>query len=301
MQTKKLLWLLPMLVLAACGHSGSGGYENASIIPATESNKSDTTAAIAANAPINSPERKIIHTADFTCQVRDVFAATTALENLVKSAGGIVQESHIDNAVYEKQTSYYTADSLRETTTYTTTSKLTLRVPVAYMDSVVKAIPALSSFIDSRTLKQNDVTYQYLSNVLKNQVGTNNGLTGKIMQPAKKGREPLSVQYYDDSKQEQRIDRKIENMNLSENVAYATLTVAFSQPEQVYIHNIANAAHMAKTPLLIQCKSAIYSGWEMLMSIFILLIRLWPLMLVGLIAALLYKRLFRRNLSLAKK
>ena len=301
MQTMKKIWLLSILVLASCGRSGSSGYENASNTPATESSKSDTAASIAANAPINSPERKVIRTAEFTCQVNDVFVATTSLENLVKSVGGIVQDSHIDNAEFEKQTSYYTADSLRETTTYTTTSKMTLRVPVVYLDSVVKAISALSSFIDSRTLKQSDVTYQYLSNVLKNQVGTNNGLAGKIMQPAKKGREQLSVQYYDDSKQEQRIDRKIENMNLSENVSYATLTVAFSQPEQVYIHNIVNSAHMAKTPLLIQCRSAINSGWEMLMSFFILLIRLWPLMLAGLIAALLYKRLFRRNLSLSKK
>ncbi len=300
MLTKKLLWLMPLLVLASCGQSGSGNFESATNKSATEANNSDTSAIVAATAPINSPERKVIHTADFNCQVKDVFVATTVLENLVKSVGGIVQESHIDNSACEKQTSYYTADSLRETATYTTTSRLTLRVPVFFLDSVVNAIPRLSSFIDSRTLKQNDVTYQYLANVLKNQVGTNNNAVTKAMNLAKKSHEPIQVQNYDDSKQEQKIDRKIENMNLSENVAYATLTVAFSQPEQVYIHTIVNASHIAQTPLLLQCKSALNTGWELLMAFFVFMIKIWPLLIFGLIAVVIYKKVFHRRLPIKK-
>lgn len=301
MLTKKLLWLMPLLVLASCGQSGSGNFESATNRAATEANNSDTSAIVAATAPINSPERKVIHTADFNCQVKDVFVATTVLENLVKSVGGIVQESHIDNSAYEKQTSYYTADSLRETATYTTTSRLTLRVPVLFLDSVVNAIPLLSSFIDSRTLKQNDVTYQYLANVLKNQVGTNNNAVTKAMNLAKKSHEPIQVQNYDDSKQEQKIDRKIENLNLSENVAYATLTVAFSQPEQVYMQTIVNTSHLARTPFLLQCKSAMSTGWELILSFVVVLIKIWPVIVIGLTVLIIYKKSFRRNLTLVKK
>ncbi|MCD6010551.1 MAG: hypothetical protein K0Q79_413 [Flavipsychrobacter sp.] len=301
MSLKNLLWLLPLVCLAACsGGAGNSYYDNNPSAAKMESATSDSVAVAAADAPINSPKRKIIHTADFNCKVAEVFTATTKLENLVRSVGGIVQESQMNNTSYDTRTSYYTADSLRETKTYTPTATLTLRVPSQHIDSVVNAIPGMCTFVDSRVLKQSDVTYKYLANVLKNQVGNSNA-TKQAMKLAKKSHEPIQVQAYDNYTQEQRIDRKIENMNMDENINYATLTVALSQPEQVFVQTIVNPDYIAKTPFSLQCKSALNTGWELIKMFIVLCIRIWPLILVLIATLILVKRFTRRQLAVVKK
>lgn len=300
MSSKNLLWLLPLFLLASCGNSGGDYYENSPAAVKMENGASDSAAVAAADEPINSPRRKIIHTADFNCKVADVFVATTKLENLVRSVGGIVQESQMNNTSYDTKTSYYTADSLRETKTYTPTATLILRVPSIYIDSVVTAIPGMCTFVDSRLLKQSDVTYKYLSNVLKNQVGNSNA-TNKAMKLAKKSHDPIEVQEYDNYTQEQKIDRKIENMNMDENINYATLTVSFAQPEQVFVQTIVNPDYIAKTPFSLQCKSALNTGWELIKMFIVWCIKIWPLILVCVAALVIVKRLTRRQLAIVKK
>ncbi len=291
MSSKKLLWLLPLFSLAACNGVGNREYTKSSAPSANAIiETSDSTAVPAANAPINSPARKVIHTADFHCKVKNVFTATTKLEQLVKSVGGVVQESHMDNSDMETNTCYYTADSLRQTMTYKTTAQLSLRVPSFYLDSVINAIPGLTSFIDSRTLKQSDVTYKYLTNELKNQVGGNNNAS-----KTKKSKMTAEAQEYDNDRTEQKIDRKVENMQLQDDINYATVTVTLSQTEQVMVQNIVNTDYYSRPPFGMQCRAALSSGWEFVMGFSILLLRIWPLMLLLATGLLIFRIYFRKQ------
>ena len=190
MSAKKLLLLLPVLSLMACANGDRGTrYAATANSTSVQSEEGSTSPAVpAANTSAIIPGHKIIRTADLQCKVPNVFNATTRLEQLVRSVGGIVQESQLSNRNTEIKTAYYKPDSLKQLQTYTTTSFITLRVPYMYLDSVVNAIPAMANFIDSRTLKQSDVTYQYLANELKNQSGDNTQTTAQALQLAKKSR-----------------------------------------------------------------------------------------------------------------
>jgi Domain of unknown function (DUF4349) len=290
MSSKRLLWLLPLFSLASCGSADRREYAGA---PAPSAKAivetADSTAVPAANAPINSAARKIILTADFHCKVKNVFVATTKLEQLVKSVGGVVQESHMDNNDIETRTAYYTADSNRQTMTYKTTAQLTLRVPSMHLDSVINAIPGLTSFIDSRTLKQNDVTYKYLTNELKNQVGATTSAR------VKKSNNTVAAQVYDDGKTEQKIDRKVENLEMQENVNYATVTVSLSEPEQVIVTTVANTDYLSRPTFGTQCRSALNTGWEFVRVLAVLLIRIWPLLILVIIGFAIFRFFFRRQ------
>ncbi|WP_222597255.1 DUF4349 domain-containing protein [Chitinophaga pinensis] len=61
----------------------------------------------------------------------------------------------------------YSADSLKRIELYTPVANLTLRVPTASLDSVVHTLTAMATFIDYRTLKDEDKTLTYLSNAMK--------------------------------------------------------------------------------------------------------------------------------------
>ncbi|MCW3122569.1 MAG: hypothetical protein JWQ38_2061 [Flavipsychrobacter sp.] len=291
MSPKKLLWVLPVL-LTACGR-GNNTSEHNSNPAATSANSSISDTVAEKSLALNSPERKVIRTADLRCKVQNVYTATTKLEQMVKATGGIVQESHIFNDATATKTAWYTQDSVRELQTYTCNATLTLRIPTQYLDSVINAIPGMVSFIDNRTVKQSDVTYQYLNNELKN-LAVNMHIIAPI-----KGKQQLAARQYEDSKEEQQIDRKVENLLLMDNVSYATLTVALSQPEQVFAQTIVNVAHATRTPLILQCKAALYNGWEMTMSFIIVLVNIWPLLIL-LALWIVYRKRWSRLLVIRK-
>jgi hypothetical protein len=282
MSLTKLFWLVPIILFTSCGNREANGvYEKngATAVPGNVM-ATDSTAILINNKALNSPERKVIHTADFHCKVQNVFNATTRLEQLVKSVGGIVQESHMDNVSDAMKTTYYKPDSLHQSQTYTTTSLLTLRVPSQYLDSVINSIPGMTSFINSRTLKQSDITWAYLANELKNVNDNTNATTSQALKLAKKSREPIEVQQYADKRHEQMVDRKMANLLMIDEVSYATITVALSQPEQVYIQTIVNPDYFARAPFSLQCKEALANGLNFVKSLFVGLISIWPLLIL---------------------
>jgi len=299
MSTTKLFLLAPAILLASCG---GGNYESYPASAAAGEGSVQTDSAVnATGVPLNSPERKVIRTADFRCKVTNVFTATTDLEHMVKGVGGIVQDSHIENVTSDTHSSYYTEDSLRQTQTYTTTATLTLRVPVQYLDSILDAIPGMTRFVDARTVKQNDVTYRYMANELKNRVGNDNKATNRAMELAKKSNEPIVVQAYQDDREEKRIDRRLENLQLVDDVTYATVTIALSQPEQVYSQVVIDPSYYNDIPFSLKCRQALLSGWSFFKEFFIGLINIWPLIILGSIVWLVLRRVKFGRYAIVRK
>jgi len=298
MHSSKTLWLAPLILLAACGnadHSKSQGYS------ADESAQTpvaaDSVAPAVVSTQLNGPGRKVVHTADFQCKVNDVFTAVTAVENLVKSTGGIVQDSRIENTGYDSRTIYYKPDSLKRAHIYTPTATLTLRVPAAAFDSVVNAIPRFASFIDSRALSQSDVTYKLLSNELKDENGHQQNAATKAMALARKSKEPIEIQRYEDERRNAQIARKLENLSLMDDVNYTTFTVQFSQPEQVYVQIVANPDYFTSIPFGLKCKAALLGGWHAVNEAVVALIYMWPLVIAGIALFVLVRRVRRRRIA----
>ncbi len=278
MRSKNTFCLLLLASLASCG-SGDRSIDYLGKAASTQADTAMPTKQAPDNpSPLNSPDRKIKRTADFHCRVPNVLASVTNLEKMVKESGGVVQESLVENNNHETKTSYYTPDSLKQTLTYTTTAFLTLRIPSKRLDSIINAIPGLTSFIDSRTLKQSDVTYHFMANELKNQGEAN--YSEKELKMAKKSNEMMEVQQFGEDKSEQKINRKIENLQIMDDVTYATLTVAFSQPVKVFKQVIANPDYITGTPFILRCEIALNEGTDILSAIVVAMVTIWPVLLV---------------------
>jgi hypothetical protein len=285
--------------LAAC--SSQEAYESkASEAPAeTEAllASADSTSFASDIADIRSASRKVIRTADFRCRVNDVFTAATALENVVKGVGGIVEESRMANNDSYSNSLYHTADSLKQVHAYTTTSYLTLRVPVASLDSVIKAIPELATFIEHRNLSQEDVTLKYLANSLKNDGG---GRTTKAMDIAKKSEEVIAADEYLTQKHDNIVDRQVQNLALLDESNYATIKVEFFQPERINTQVAINPEYFAKPTFGLQFTLALSKGWNLLRELLIALLSIWPLIASGIAGWFAYKKYRRPALLKAK-
>jgi len=288
MQRKNAWLLMPLCLLAACAAKESPDVTSAKQLNAPSVAAAADSVSFASDiSDINSSSRKVIRTADFRCRVDDVFTATTALERVVKGNGGIVQESRMANENNTTQSVYYKPDSLKQVQGYTTTAHLTLRVPAASLDSVVNAISGLSAFVEQRNLSQDDVTLRYLANALKN---TGPATSTKPMDLAKKSSEAIQAEGYDDNRRDEKIARRMENLQLLDDANYATITVAFYQPERINTMAVVNTASFTEPPYKVQLMLAVSRGWELLRGFLLVCITIWPLWLLAIAGIVLYKR-----------
>jgi hypothetical protein len=267
-----------MVILFACG-------------PTSYREAKDEIAAAADTVNLQSPSRKRIKTADIHCRVQDVTAATIKLERLVDSLDGIVVESVLRNDAQEHHEYSYSADSIKQVQLYTPVSTLTLRVPVAHLDSVFNTITAMAGYIDQRTLRDNDVTLQYLSNELKNEAAFENE---RETTHTKKDSE-LEVRQYNEQEKTAIIERKIANMTIVEDVAYSMLTVQLFQPQVVDVQIAINPVSFTRPGFGTATATAFRNGVEVLRNIFLFFLQLWPLLIIVILIWFGYRRfLFKR-------
>jgi hypothetical protein len=189
------------------------------------------------------------------------------------------------NSFGELREAPYNADSLKRIQLYSPTAYLTLRVPAAGLDSIVRILTAMSSFIEYRVLKEQDKTLDYLSNALKNKDTEAN--TGSI-KPGKQST-ALDVAAYQDAKKNLAIDRKIINLGILDDVNYATFSVQLFQPEMADVQIVVNPSKVIRAGFGSELQSALSEGVDIFRNVFIFLLRLWPFWIVGAVGLWLYR------------
>ncbi len=294
MTTKQLWWLLPLACLAACNN----GANHTEYVKGTPPDSAVSAAAITDTTqalPLNSPDRKYIRTADLTCKVSSVMNTVSTLERTVTSLGGMVQESKVYNTSGEVKTIYYKPDSLKEVHTYNTAASLTLKVPASLLDSVVRSIPAITTFIDSRTLAQTDVTARYAGNQELIKTNTKAYAKEKAVALSKKPDDLIKVQEYEDDNLRQYVERKIQQAEMTDDVSYATITIALSQPQQVYTQVVVDPDYAARVPFGARMLHALSASIDMLGSLLVGLVEFLPVLLFLALLGLVVKKLYRRR------
>ena len=316
----RFLHYLPLcfvVMLASCGsHSEAGKLapqvatvstsDSVSAAPPEEQNTKKVTGGAsaafsnAAGSPAvavaPSPEKKVILTADFKCRVKDIFASVKQLEHITKALGGEVQESNMENELGETKT-INVNDSNQELHFFSTRASLVLRVPAAQFDSVVHALPELADFIESRTIRENNVTLRYYGNKLRAETSTRRLEEMKGRLPGKS--DGTRLEEYKDRKDEERTNHQLENMGIADDVAFASVSVTLTQPNRVYTTTVFNAANIDKGHFGANCVSAIKEGAEMFQVISVGLLTVWPLWIIT--AGLVYAfRVYRKRIIPAK-
>jgi len=183
----------------------------------------------------------------------------------------------------------YSADSLKRIQLYTPTANLTLRVPAASLDSVVHTLTSMATFIDYRTLKDEDKTLLYLSNSLKNDAPA-----PAALKPTSKGT-ALDVATYQDQRNNESTDRKIANLAILDDVHYATFSVQLFQPQQADIQVIVNPDKVTRAGFGTRTLTALISGTETLSNLFVFLLSCWPFIIVLVAGWFGYRRMIVKN------
>ncbi|RYD58625.1 MAG: DUF4349 domain-containing protein [Sphingobacteriales bacterium] len=277
-----LIAVIPVILFSSCASNTEEYFSSA-----------DSTGFANDVTLLNSPSRKIVKQVEIKSKVKDVLNAVSAIEEMTRSLDGLVALSEMQTGRMEHKTLHYKVDSLKEVTVYNTTANLQVKVPSYLLDTMLVSLPALMDFVSYRNIKQDDRTLAYLRNSLKNELYVAKMETDEKHTPITHRKQ--GVINADSSKAEQVVDRRIENLQLLDDVNYTTINIQLSQDGQVHTAIVPDVTYASKEPFSTQVLYALGGGLDILKGIVVLLVRIWPLLFMSAIIWVLYNTRLRRK------
>ncbi|NHM07379.1 DUF4349 domain-containing protein [Flavobacterium sp. CYK-4] len=288
MKTKPRISLIVagLLILAVACKQREAAAEEAAISNEKMGISADSTASPNANA-IQMPERKFIRTAELKFKTKNVSQSTDAIEETVRIAGGFVQDSELESTINQQFSTKISQDSTLETTKYTVENNIVLRVPNRQFDFVLKSIAKEITFLDSRHLKADDVALQLLANEMASRRSNQHQkrLEKAIDTKGQKLNQITEAENAVNQTGTAQDEKKIENLALQDQVNFSTITLHLYQKETIKQEVVAREKDASdyQPQLGIQLVDALKSGWYVLESVFVFLVRIWSLILIVLV------------------
>ncbi|PLW93009.1 MAG: hypothetical protein C0592_07860 [Marinilabiliales bacterium] len=243
--------------------------------------------------------KKLIRKADLKFRTNNVVNSTYALEELTKHFDGYVSYTHLESDVNRVEETKISEDSLIESTYYTVTNTMTIRVPVANLDTMLKSMVILIDFLDYRTITAEDVTFQIMSKELERKRLELYDL--RVSKAAGNTYSNLDMQVNAAERQlEKQIrndEAKIEMLKIFDDIEYATITLHMYGREKVKHVVLADEENIDayKPGFGRKLGIALDKGLDFLANFLIVLVAIWPLYLFGIIAWVIYRIVKRRN------
>ena len=291
-------WTVCVAVVAAllaCGQQGAGGpaeqavsrNESARALPAPAAAPTEQTETRAqahsaqvrpehmhstASAVQGGNRQRIIHVS-LRAQVDDVYQAVLAIEKEVQAQGGFV----VSNAIHTTQQPgrqvavvHVDAQQRRVTRVYQRTAHLKVRVPSAQTQRFLDDIAKHLAFLEHRQIESRDVQLELLRERLNYR--RSQQLQHDLDDVAASEQKKPSV----------KLDA-VQAQELEDQVAFSTIELDLVQSQIVHTSAEPDVDTMVKTAqpsLMQQLRQGLAGGFEMFMSIIVVLAYAWPLLLV---------------------
>jgi len=292
MQTTKIILGFGIIIsLFGCGPSAEEKMKHERMNDSTSNAFISSTAAIENS---NDTTHKFIRTADLKFKVKSVIKSTYNIEGITNRLGGFVTFTNLTSNIDHVTNTAVSADSSLETTYYTVSNSITLRVPNTKLDTTLKEISKNIDYLDYRIIKADDVALQILSNNLTQKRSTKNEqrLTNAIDNRGKKLTETTVAEEVLLSKQEQADNAKVSNLSLMDQINFSTINLSIYQRQTIKRELISNDKNIDEYEPGFGSKiiEALKFGWDILEAFLVFLIKLWGLFLFGIVAYILYRK-----------
>ena len=251
----------------------------------------------AAVQPKNST-RKFVRTADLKFKVKNVYKSTGVIEDATNKFGGFVTYTNLESKISDEDRTKISPDSSLISTKYSVENNITIRVPNAQLDTVIKTIANQIGFLNYRVIKADDVTLQMLSNKMaqKRSNSTESRIANDIDYKGKKLNQVINAEENLAIKKETNDTKTIENLSLQDQVNFSTLTLQIYQDELIKQEMVANQKNInAYRPNIgLQIWDSIKTCWFILEKIISFVVVLWPFALLGTLGFLSYKKILKK-------
>ncbi|GAB3345003.1 DUF4349 domain-containing protein [Lysobacter tyrosinilyticus] len=243
-------------------------------------------------------ERKFIRTATVDFQVRGVYRAALAIEDLAAQHGGFVVRNNIRTEIDDVETRSSGAGNLIELTTYTMHGDLQVRVPSARTQAFLRALASQAEFLNSRDFSAVDAQFELLRQQLAyaRHQDAQQALGQVAQERGKLGDKADAIQARTDS-QSERDEALIAQKTFEDRVAFATIDLSLHQSPQVRRTERPDVEEIVRREgpgFFARLGHAISTGWYGLLDAAIALTQLWALWLVLTVVVIAVRRWRRR-------
>jgi len=267
---KYLLGITIMVTLFGCDSEKRKDYASSENLNTTE--QSDLV--VLADTSVMS---KIIKTADMRFRVKDVQQTKEQLSETIKSQGGTVAEFSMNSTIQKSDKVKYSADSLKEITSYLKEGFLVAKIPSQKLDDFTNTVARTAVFVDHQNMKMDDQSIAYLANKLKAQNRADALRTINKTAKRKGNHVETSLYIKDDY-----IDKKIENMNIDNRVKLSTITLNFYQDHTINTLIVGNDNLYDYRPGFFQRLGLnLMDGWVYFKEFILAISHLWMLAIFG--------------------
>jgi hypothetical protein len=311
---KYLLYFLfaTTIIMAGCG-AGKQNKEQMekdvarmdSITPSSASvsekalENDDYVSSSAAVVSKKDSTRKFVRTADLKFRVKNVYKATLIVEKISAENDGFVTYTNLQSTIDKKTVTTVSADSSLETIYYTVENNITLRVPNYNLDSTIRQIAPLISYLDYRTIKANDVSLMIAANNLAQQRINKNTqrLTNAVDNKGKNLNETTNAEENIYNKQTRLDQIKIEKQKLMDEVNFSTININMYQRQILKRELIGNDKNIKayEPSFWSKTREAIVFSFDIFLNIILFFIRIWAIILILVVVFLVLRKYLRKK------
>lgn len=204
--------------------------------------------------------RQIIKTADYRIQVENVDKSSRRANQLATKHGGYVSDSELTNSSYE------------------TSNRITIRVPIARFDSLLNDLGTDAIHTAHKRIGSQDVTEEYvdITTRLKTKIEVRDRYVDILRTKAKTVKDVLDAEEQIRIIQEEIEAKEGRLRYLKDQVGMSTIHLELYQ--SIEFRPEPNAFHESFSTKFV---GGLKNGWNLLQGIVIFFVNIWPLLLVG--------------------
>lgn len=297
--SKIILLGLAVALMQACGNAAyeKQNSETSALAPLADSVMTELVPSSAAKGNGNDSNRQFIRTANLKFKVVNVERSTYAIEDIIAGSGGFVINTQLHARIDYTESFRIKEDSILQRTHYTVENTVIFRVPNSQLDTTLKQIASQIDFLDHRIIKAEDVSFQAMKNKLSEKRFQNH--EKRLNKAIQKQKDKDIVEAEDNLfyKQEQAEENAVDNLELYDKINYSTVELLIYQPERTREQRVFSELKQPeyKPSFGKEFIGSLKFGWQMVEFLFLLCVKLWPLLLIGVGVYYLIKHLLRKK------
>jgi hypothetical protein len=271
--------------------------ESDAFVEASVDSTSSFTPADAGN-PLLPQDHKFIRSADLKFKVKNVQAASNAVEDLVEKYQGFTTKSELTSNILNIKELELSQDSILQNKSYEISSEISIRIPNETFYKTLREIQPLMQFLDKKSVSAEDVSLSLVSSELRKK------RYSKFEKRYEKAIETKGKKLTETTKTEENLleyqanadNNQIETLQLKDNVNYSTITLHLYQPVSVVQEMLPNLenTHAFMPNLFVRLWQSIRVGWYLFEDLLVGITKLWFLILIGLFGFWAYKLRLRK-------
>ena len=272
--------------ISSCKKSETtGSYDQVSSSASDSSQISDSISSV---ANLQVKDKQFVKSAEVNMEVKDVYDATISLEKSLKELGGFVISSDFNSNMISEKTFAISDEKAMLVRKFQTENKMEVRIPTPRLGDFLQIINDKKVYLNSRVIHAEDVTANIKLAKLEAERNSN---TGKNISKLNLTKDKVTMI---NENQSENNYQKVADFDMKDQLEYSTVQILLTEPQvrvaQIPVANIENADNQFQYNFFYDAKNSVVEGFYLIQNIFLGLIKIWPLLLIGILVTLVYRK-----------